>query len=162
MKFSQNVDIKRPIASVQWNSGSPPHTVKRMWGNKCSFFMAHFKHYPIYLLNMLNININKKLSSQSSNNLWWSENSPWNSLLGKKWNKIDNIQIFWKHRKFDTKITKEMKILDFSIFVKKIFPNNVVLWCSMIITLFLAGLPPPPCYKMLCFSWPPPPLGGIT
>ena len=58
--------------------------------------------------------------------------------------------------------TKEMKILDFSIFVKKIFPNNVVLWCSMIITLFLAGLPPPPCYKMLCFSWPPPPLGGIT
>ena len=67
---------------------------------------------------------------------------------------------FRKHRKFDTKITKEMKILDFSIFVKKIFPNNVVLWCSMIITLFLAGLPPPPCYKMLCFSWPPPPPRG--
>ena len=42
----------------------------------------------------------------------------------------------------------------------KIFPNNVVLWCSMIITLFLAGLPPPPCYKMLCFSWPPPPPRG--
>ena len=53
-----------------------------------------------------------------------------------------------------------MKILNFSIFVKKIFPNNVVLWCSMIITLFLAGLPPPPCYKMLCFSWPPPPPRG--
>ena len=53
-----------------------------------------------------------------------------------------------------------MIILDFSIFVKKIFSNNVVLWCSMIITLFLAGLPPPPCYKMLCFSWPPPPPQG--
>ena len=35
-----------------------------------------------------------------------------------------------------------------------------LIWCSMIITLFLAGLPPPPCYKMLWFSWPPPPLMG--
>ena len=35
----------------------------------------------------------------------------------------------------------------------KIFRENK----SMIITLLLVRLPPPPCYNMLCFNYPPPP-----
>ena len=42
---------------------------------------------------------------------------------------------------------------------KKIFPNTVVLWCSMIITLFLAELPLPHVVKCYVLADPLPPRG---
>ena len=43
-----------------------------------------------------------------------------------------------------------------------VFPNNVVLWCIMIITLFLVPLPPPPVIKCYVLAYPLPPSGACN